>query len=94
MIGTPEDEADLSGSEAYYEQEERGYPPYHPRTMTKILVYGYCAGVFSPWRLRKRLQKNVAFPVLAAGNEPEFRTSTRSTGGLSSFKMQDGICGS
>jgi transposase len=68
------DQVDLSGIEAYYEQEERGYPPYHPRMMTKILVYGYCVGVFSSRRLRKRLQEDVAFRVLAAGNEPDFRT--------------------
>src|SRR5664279_4443877 len=40
------DELNLSAIESYYEQEERGYPPYHPRMMTKILVYGYCVGVF------------------------------------------------
>lgn len=68
------DQVDLRAIEAYYEQEERGYPPYHPRMMTKILVYGYCVGVFSSRRLGKRLQEDVAFRVLAAGNEPDFRT--------------------
>jgi transposase len=68
------DQVELGAIEAYYEQEERGYPPYHPRMMTKILVYGYCVGVFSSRRLRKRLQEDVAFRVLAAGNEPDFRT--------------------
>lgn len=68
------DQLDLSGIEGYYEREERGYPPYHPRMMTKILVYGYCAGVFSSRKLQKRLQEDVAFRVLAAGNEPDFRT--------------------
>ena len=53
---------------------ERGYPPYHPRMMSKILVYGYCVGVFSSRRLRKRLQEDVAFRMLAAGNDPDFRT--------------------
>src|SRR5208283_4687883 len=44
------DQVDLSGIESYYEQEERGYPPYHPRMMTKILVYGYCArGCTKTW---------------------------------------------
>ena len=38
------DELNLSAIESYYEQEERGYPPNHPRMMTKILVYGYCVG--------------------------------------------------
>jgi transposase len=68
------DQLDLSAIEGYYEQEERGYPPYHPRMMTKLLVYGYCVGVFSSRRLQKRLREDVAFRVLAAGNEPDFRT--------------------
>jgi transposase len=68
------DQVDLSEIEGYYEQEERGYPPYHPRMMSKVLVYGYCVGVFSSRRLRKRLQEDVAFRVLAAGNQPDFRT--------------------
>ena len=68
------DELDLSAIESVYEEEERGQPPYHPRMMTKILVYGYCVGVFSSRRMQKRLSEDVAFRVLAAGNQPDFRT--------------------
>lgn len=68
------DELDLSAIESYYEREERGYPPYHPRMMTKVLVYGYCVGVFASRRLEKKLVEDVAFRILAAGNEPDFRT--------------------
>jgi transposase len=68
------DQLDLSQIEQPYEREERGYPPYHPRMMTKVLVYGYCVGVFSSRRLEKRLSEDIAFRVLAAGNEPDFRT--------------------
>lgn len=68
------DQLDLSAIESHYEREERGYPPYHPRMMTKLLVYGYCVGVFSSRKLEKRLVEDVAFRVLAAGNEPDFRT--------------------
>ncbi len=42
--------------------------------MTKVLVYGYCVGVFSSRHLENRLSEDIAFRVLAAGNEPEFRT--------------------
>jgi len=45
------DGLDLGAIESHYEGEERGYPPYHPRMMTKVLVYGYCVGVFSSRRL-------------------------------------------
>ena len=37
------DQLDLSRIEQHYEREERGYPPYHPRMMTKVPLYGYCA---------------------------------------------------
>src|SRR6266446_5453801 len=67
------DQLDLSEIERVYEEEDRGQPPYHPRMMTKILVYGYCVGVFSSRRIQKRLVEDVAFRVLAAGNQPDFR---------------------
>jgi transposase len=68
------DQLDLSLIERHYEREDGGYPPYHPRMMTKVLVYGYCVGVFSSRRIEKRLAEDVAFRVLAAVNEPDFRT--------------------
>lgn len=68
------DQLDLSEIESVYEKDDRGQPPYHPRMMTKILVYAYCVGVFSSRKIQKRLIEDVAFRVLAAGNEPDFRT--------------------
>jgi transposase len=65
---------DLSAITAVYEDEERGYPPYHPVMLTKVLVYAYCVGVFSSRKIQRRLMEDVAFRVLAAGNEPDFRT--------------------
>src|ERR1039458_2288469 len=68
------EQLDLSAIESVYEEEERGQPPYHPRMMTKILIYGYCVGVFSSRRMQKKLTEDVGFRVLAAGNQPDFRT--------------------
>jgi transposase len=68
------DQLDLSAIESVYEEDDRGQPPYHPRMMTKVLLYGYCVGVFSSRKLQKRLVEDVAFRVLAAGNQPDFRT--------------------
>jgi transposase len=68
------DQLDLSAIHAVYGEEKRGQPPYDPRLMTKLLVYGYCTGVFSSRRIQKRLQDDIPFKVLAAGNEPDFRT--------------------
>ena len=42
--------------------------------MTKILLYGYCVGVFSSRRIERKLTEDVGFRILAAGNEPDFRT--------------------
>ena len=41
------DQLDLSAITMVYEDEECGYPPYHPVMLTKVLVYVYCVGVFS-----------------------------------------------
>jgi transposase len=68
------DQLDLSAITAVYEDEERGFPPYHPVMLTKVLVYAYCVGVFSSRKMQRRLVEDVAFRVLAAGNEPDFRT--------------------
>jgi len=68
------DQLNLSAIESVYEEDDRGQPPYHPRMMTKILLYGYCVGVFSSRKIQKHLVEDVAFRVLAAGNQPDFRT--------------------
>jgi transposase len=68
------DQLDLSAITTVYEDEDRGYPPYHPVMLTKVLVYAYCVGVFSSRRIQRRLVEDVAFRVLAAGNQPDFRT--------------------
>ncbi len=68
------DQLDLKAIESVYEEEQRGQPPYHPGMMTKIVVYGYCVGVFSSRRIQRALVEDVGFRVLAAGNEPDFRT--------------------
>jgi len=68
------DSFDLRDIEAGYEDETRGAPPYHPAMMVKVLVYGYCTGVYSSRRIARHVLEDVAFRVLAAGNTPDFRT--------------------
>ena len=67
------DQLDLSAITERYE-EQRGGPPYHPRMMVKVLLYGYCTGVASSRRMAQRLHEDIAFRVLAANNTPDFRT--------------------
>ena len=68
------DQLDLSAITARCEEERRGGPPYHPRMMVKVLLYGYCTGVASSRRIAQRLHEDIAFRVLAANNTPDFRT--------------------
>jgi len=76
------DELDLSAIEDQY-TEDRGYPPYHPRMMVKVLVYGYCTGTYASRRLAAKLIEDVAYRYLAAGNQPDFRT-------ISDFRKEHG----
>jgi transposase len=74
FVGDVVDNLDLSAMDAVYGTEKRGQPPYNPRMMTKVLVYAYCVGVFSSRRIARRLVEDIPFRVLAAGNQPDFRT--------------------
>ena len=68
------DQLDMSEVTARYDRERRGVPPYHPRMMVKVLLYGYCVWVASSRRIAQRLHEDIAFRVLAANNTPDFRT--------------------
>jgi transposase len=73
FISDVADHLDLSAIMNHYE-EEKGYPPYHPAMMVKVLLYAYCIGVPSSRKIAKRLEEDIAFRVLAANNTPDFRT--------------------
>ena len=74
---------DLTAIEATY-TEERGYPPYHPRLMVTLLLYAYSTGTYSSRRMAAKLEDDVAYRYLAAGNTPDFRT-------LSDFRKTHGV---
>src|SRR3970282_1693692 len=65
------DQLDLSAITRVYEEDLRGYPPYHPRMMTKVLLYAYTIGVPSSRRIAQRCEEDVALRVLSANNTPE-----------------------
>jgi len=67
------DHLDLGPIMSRYE-EEKGYPPYHPKMMVKVLLYAYCVGVPSSRKIEKCLEEDIGFRVLAANNTPDFRT--------------------
>ena len=57
--------------------EKRGYPPYDPRLMPRLLIYGYTTGVRSSRAIERTCTDDVAFRFLAAGQEPDFRSISR-----------------
>jgi len=61
----------LSAIHGYYEREQRGYPPHHPRMMVALLLYGYCVGVPSSRKIEKRTHEDVAFRVIAGNTHPD-----------------------
>jgi transposase len=67
---------DLSPFYAAYDQR-RGGPPYDPRLMVRILLYGYTTGVRSSRKLEAACTDVVAFRWLAAGSAPDFRAIGR-----------------
>ena len=68
------DALDLGAFHAPYRGDGRRRSPYHPAMMVKVLVYGYATGVFSSRKIARKLEEDVAFRVLAAGNAPDHRT--------------------
>jgi len=67
---------DLSAIYSSYE-EERGFPPYDPRLMVKLLVYGYAVGVTSSRKLERATYEDVAVRMLCADQHPDFRSIGR-----------------
>ncbi|MDT2006479.1 IS1182 family transposase [Rhodococcus opacus] len=67
---------DLSRIRAAY-AEGRGAPPYDPRLMVRILLYGYTTGVRSSRAIEGKCVDDVPFRWLAAGAAPDYRAIAR-----------------
>ena len=67
---------DLSRIHAAY-TEVRGGPPYDPRLLVRILLYGYTTGVRSSRKLEAACVDVVAFRWLASGSAPDYRAIAR-----------------
>ena len=55
----------------------KGQPPYDPRLMVRVLLYGYCVGVRSSRELERACFDVVAFRWLSAQQAPGFRSIGR-----------------
>lgn len=67
---------DLSAIYCSYEGE-RGQPPYDPRLMVKLLLYGYATGVMSSRKLEAGSYRDIALRMLCADQHPDFRSIAR-----------------
>ena len=66
------DALDLSAILDEYERGDgRGYPPYHPVMMVKLLVYGYCTGKVSSRKIEKATWEDIAYRVLSGNQQPD-----------------------
>jgi len=65
---------DLTPIFAHYERELRGQPPFHPRMMVALLLYGYATGTRSSRRIMRRCHVDVACRVIVGEDIPDFRT--------------------
>ena len=55
----------------------KGFPPYDPRMMLKVLLYGYVTGQRSSRALERACIEQVAFRFLAANQTPDHRAFSR-----------------
>jgi transposase len=65
---------DLTAFYAPYEGDGRRNQPFDPQMLVTVLLYAYATGTFSSRRIARKLEEDVAYRVLAAGNFPAHRT--------------------
>ncbi len=59
------------------DKKKKGCPEYYPKSMLKVLVYGYSYGIRSSRKLERALHHNLSFIWLASGLKPDDRTIAR-----------------
>ncbi len=65
---------DLAALYTPYEGDGRRNQPFDPQMMVTVLLYAYATGTCSSRRIARKLEEDVAYRVLAAGNFPAHRT--------------------
>ncbi len=72
LLGEIIDALDLSPIHSAYEQGDgRGYPPYQPVMMVKLLLYAYSRGVVSSREIERKTYEDIAFRVLTTDQHPD-----------------------
>ena len=62
---------------AAYRNDGWGAAAYDPGMMVAVLLYAYCQGLRSSRRIARALEEDVGFRVVAANQQPDFRTLCR-----------------
>jgi transposase len=70
-------QVDLGEFYAAYRSDGWGAPAYDPGMMVAVLLYAYCQGVRSSRKIARALERDVGFRVIAANQQPDFRTICR-----------------
>ena len=60
-----------------YRNDGWGAAAYDPAMMVAVLLYAYCQGLRSSRRIAQALERDVGFRVVAANQQPDFRTICR-----------------
>jgi transposase len=68
---------DLSEFYAAYRNDGWGGAAYDPSMMVAVLLYAYCQGIRSSRKIARGLEEDVGFRVVAANQQPDFRTICR-----------------
>src|SRR3989304_10278556 len=60
-----------------YRNDGWGAAAYDPAMMVAVLLYAYCQGLRSSRRIAQALERDVGFRLVAANQQPDFRTICR-----------------
>src|SRR4030042_5056124 len=71
------DQMDLGEFYAAYRNDGWGAAAYDPAMMVGVLLYAYCQGIRSSRKIAQALERDVGFRVVAANQQPDFRTICR-----------------
>jgi transposase len=71
------EQLDMAGFYAVYRNDGWGAAAYDPGMMVGVLLYAYCQGIRSSRKIDRALERDVGFRVVAANQQPDFRTICR-----------------
>jgi len=54
-----------------------GRDSYHPKMLTKVIIYAYTQRIYSSRQIAKAIRENIAFMWIAGRQRPDFRTINR-----------------